>query len=356
LPDKPESEKTIKASIPITGMSCTNCAITIEKGLAETPGVEHVNVNFDSEKASIAYDPNKVSLSKIKDTISELGYKVATRKSIYPVGGMTCATCVAHVEEALKEVPGVVSVGVNLGSEKATVEYLEGTTYADLKKAVADAGYELGSELKALEDVSETSQREVRKVRNRFIIAAILTIPIMVMMFTPMFKGMEYLLWALATPVQFWAGWRFYKGAWGALRHRTTDMNTLIAVGSSAAYIYSVFATLFPGVFTSSGMTAHVYFDTSSAIITLILLGRYLEARAKGQTSEAIKKLIGLQPKTAIVVRDGQEQQIPIEEVLTGDLVLVKPGERVPVDGILREGYSSLDESMITGESIPVEK
>ena len=356
MPDKPESEKTIKASIPITGMSCTNCAITIEKGLAETPGVEHVNVNFDSEKASIAYDPNKVSLSKIKDTISELGYKVATRKSIYPVGGMTCATCVAHVEEALKEVPGVVSVGVNLGSEKATVEYLEGTTYADLKKAVADAGYELGSELKALEDVSETSQREVRKVRNRFIIAAILTIPIMVMMFTPMFKGMEYLLWALATPVQFWAGWRFYKGAWGALRHRTTDMNTLIAVGSSAAYIYSVFATLFPGVFTSSGMTAHVYFDTSSAIITLILLGRYLEARAKGQTSEAIKKLIGLQPKTAIVVRDGQEQQIPIEEVLTGDLVLVKPGERVPVDGILREGYSSLDESMITGESIPVEK
>ena len=126
MPDKPESEKTIKASIPITGMSCTNCAITIEKGLAETPGVEHVNVNFDSEKASIAYDPNKVSLSKIKDTISELGYKVATRKSIYPVGGMTCATCVAHVEEALKEVPGVVSVGVNLGSEKATVEYLEG--------------------------------------------------------------------------------------------------------------------------------------------------------------------------------------------------------------------------------------
>ena len=164
------------------------------------------------------------------------------------------------------------------------------------------------------------------------------------------------MLWALATPVQFWAGWRFYKGAWGALKHRTTDMNTLIAVGSSAAYIYSVIATLFPGVFTSSGMTAHVYFDTSSAIITLILLGRYLEARAKGQTSEAIKKLIGLQPKTAIVIRDGQEQQIPIEEVLTGDLVLVKPGERVPVDGIVREGYSSLDESMITGESIPVEK
>ena len=356
MTDKPESEKTTKASIPITGMTCTNCAATIEKGLAETPGVEKANVNFGSEKASIDYDPKKVSLSKLAHTISELGYGIATKQSIYTVGGMTCATCVAHVEEALKSVPGVVSVGVNLGSEKATVEYLPSVTYADLRKAVDDAGYTLGAELKALEDVSETSQREVRKVRNRFIFAAILTIPIVVMMLTPAFKGMEYLLWALATPVQFWAGWRFYKGAWGALKHRTTDMNTLIAVGSSAAYIYSVIATVFPGVFTSSGLMAHVYFDTSSAIITLILLGRYLEARAKGQTSEAIKKLIGLQPKTAIVVRDGQEKQIPIEEVLTGDLVLVKPGERVPVDGILREGYSSLDESMITGESIPVEK
>jgi Cu+-exporting ATPase len=171
-----------------------------------------------------------------------------------------------------------------------------------------------------------------------------------------MFTGMNFLLWALATPVQFWAGWRFYKGAWGALKHRTTDMNTLIAVGSSAAYIYSVIATVFPGVFTSNGIKANVYFDTSAAIITLILLGRYLEARAKGQTSEAIKKLIGLQPKTAIVFRNGLEQQIPIEEVVVGDLIQVKPGERVPVDGIVREGYSSLDESMITGESIPVEK
>jgi Cu+-exporting ATPase len=352
----PDSGKNAKASIPITGMTCANCALNIEKSLAETPGVEKANVNFASEKATISYDPNKVSLSKIKETISELGYEVATIKSIYQVTGMMCATCVGHVEEALKNVPGVVSAVVNLGSEKVTVEYLESTTYADLKKAVGDAGYELGKELAALEDVSETSQREVRKVRNRFIFAAVLTIPIVIMMRTTAFKGMEYLLWALATPVQFWAGWRFYKGAWGALKHRTTDMNTLIAVGTSAAYLYSVIATLFPSLFTSNGLMANVYFDTSSAIITLILLGRYLEARAKGQTSEAIKKLIGLQPKTAVVVRDGQEQQIPIEEVLTGDLVLVKPGERVPVDGIVREGYSSLDESMITGESIPVEK
>ena len=356
MSNKPGSEKTTKASIPITGMTCTTCAVTIEKGLAETPGVEKAAVNFGSEKATIAYNPDKVSLEQIKETISGLGYAVATQKSIYLVTGMMCATCVQHVEEALKSVPGVVSAVVNLGSEKATVEYLPGVTYADLKKAVADAGYELGAELKALEDVSATAQREVRKIRNRFIFAAILTVPIVIMMLTPTFKGMEYLLWALATPVQFWAGWRFYKGAWGALRHRTTDMNTLIAVGTSAAYLYSVVATLFPSLFTSNGLKANVYFDTSSAIITLILLGRYLEARAKGRTSEAIKKLIGLQPKTAVVVRDGQEQQIPIDAVLTGDLVLVKPGERVPVDGIVREGYSSLDESMITGESIPVEK
>ena len=352
----PKSDNKVKVRIPVTGMTCTNCAATIEKGLAETKGIENASVNFGSEKLSVEYDPNQTDLSKIKDTITEIGYGIATKKSIYPVGGMTCATCVAHVEEALKSVPGVVSVAVNLGSEKATVEYLEGTTYAEMKKAVADSGYELGNEVEALEDVSETSQREVRKVRNRFVFAAILTIPIVVMMLTPDFKGMEYLLWALATPVQFWAGWRFYKGAWGALKHRTTDMNTLIAVGTSSAYIYSVIAVLLPGVFTSNGLTANVYFDTSSAIITLILLGRFLEATAKGQTSEAIKKLIGLQPKTAIVVREGQEKQIPIEEVLVGDLVLVKPGERVPVDGIVREGYSSLDESMITGESIPVEK
>jgi Cu+-exporting ATPase len=356
LTEKPASDKTTKASIPITGMTCTTCALTVEKGLAETPGVEKAAVNFASEKASIEYDPGKTNLTKLAHAVSELGYAVATRKSIYPVGGMTCASCVAHVEDALKDVPGVISVGVNLGSEKATVEYIEGTTWAEMKKAVEDAGYELGKEIEGLEDVSETSQREVRKVRNRFIVAGILTVPIVVMMLTPMFTGMNYLLWALATPVQFWAGWRFYKGAWGALKHRTSDMNTLIAVGSSAAYIYSVIATVFPGVFTSNGIKANVYFDTSAAIITLILLGRYLEARAKGQTSEAIKKLIGLQPKTAIVFRNGQEQQIPIEEVVTGDLIQVKPGERVPVDGIVREGYSSLDESMITGESIPVEK
>jgi len=236
------------------------------------------------------------------------------------------------------------------------VEYTEGTKIADLKRAVEDAGYELGSEAETLEDVTTASQRELRGVRNRFIFAAILASSIMALMWTPPFAGKPYLLWALATPVQFWAGWRFYRGAWGALRHRTADMNTLVAVGTSAAYFYSMIAVLFPGLFAAAGVELGLYFDTSAMIITLILLGRFLETRARGQTSEAIKKLIGLNPKTALVVRDGEEREISIEDVQVGDLVMVRPGERVPVDGIIREGYSSIDESMITGESIPVEK
>ena len=356
MADKDSSGKSEKASVHITGMTCTTCAATIEKGLSETPGIEQANVNFASEKASIEYDPTKVDLSKIKDTVSQLGYGVATKKSIFPVGGMTCASCVARVEEALSSVPGVISASVNLASEKATVEYLDGTELADLRQAVRDAGYELGSEVRALQDVTAAAQRETRAVRNRFIIAAVLASLIMALGFGLSFAGKPYLLWALATPVQFWAGWRFYRGGWGALKHRTSDMNTLIAVGTSAAYFYSMVAVVFPSLFAARGLEPHLYFDTSAAIITLILLGRFLEARARGQTSEAIKKLIGMQPRTALVIRQGEEMEIPIEDVQVGDLILVRPGERVPVDGIVRQGYSSIDESMITGESIPVEK
>ena len=337
-------------------MTCTTCAATIEKGLAETPGVEDVNVSFASEKASVEYDPSKVDLGKIKDTISQIGYGVATRKSVFPVAGMTCASCVARVEEALSGVPGVVSAVVNLASEKATVEYIEGTDLADLRQAVKDAGYELGSETETLEDVTVAARRELQRVRNRFIIAVVLAAVIMALMWVPQFAGKPYLLWALTTPVQFWAGWRFYRGAWGALRHRTADMNTLVAVGTSAAYFYSVVAVLFPGLFVAAGVEPDLYFDTSAMIVALILLGRFLETRARGQTSEAIKKLIGMQPKTALVIRDGEESEISIEDVQVGDTILVRPGERIPVDGTVLEGYSSIDESMVTGESIPVEK
>ncbi len=356
MASKPSASKAKKAHIPITGMTCATCAATIQKGLSRMPGVERAKVNFASEKASIEYDPARVTLSKVKNAISRLGYEAATRKSIFPVSGMTCASCVSRVEQALSGVPGVISVNVNLASEKATVEYIEGTEVADLRRAVKEAGYELGAEAETLEDVTTASRREINNIRNRFIVAAVLAAAIMALMWTPSFAGKPYLLWALATPVQFWAGWRFYRGAWGALRHRTADMNTLIAVGTSAAYFYSVVAVISPGLFAASGQEAHLYFDTSAMIVTLILLGRFLEARAKGQTSAAIKNLIGLQPKTALIIRDGKEIEIPIEDVQLGDLILVRPGERVPVDGIIRQGYSSIDESMITGESLPVEK
>jgi Cu+-exporting ATPase len=349
-------KKPEKAKIHVTGMTCTTCAATIEKGLAQTPGVEKADVSFASEKASVEYDPSKVDLAKIAKTVSELGYGVATQKSIFPVSGMTCASCVARVEEALSSVAGVISANVNLASEKATVEYVEGTDVAEMRRAVEEAGYGLGSEAATLEDVTTASQREIRGLRNRFIFALVLAVVIMVLGMGTDFPWKPYLLWALATPVQFWMGWRFYKGMWGALKHKTADMNTLIAVGTSAAYFYSMVVVLAPGLFAAAGIELGLYFDTSSMIIALILLGRFLESRARGQTSEAIKKLIGLKPKVAIVIRDGKEVEVSVEEVQVGDLILVRPGERIPVDGIVRLGYSSIDESMITGESIPVDK
>ena len=265
MAQKTRDTKLEKARLRITGMTCTTCARTIGKGLSETRGVKQANVNFASEKASVEYDPTKVNLKQISDTISQLGYGVATKKSIFPVSGMTCASCVSRVESALSSVPGVVSVSVNLASEKATVEYGEDVRVADLQKAVHDAGYELGPEAETLEDVTTASQRDLRAVRDRFIVAIVLGVLIMTLGFIPavmMQPYMPYVLWALATPVQFWAGWRFYHGAWGALWHRTADMNTLIAVGTSAAYLYSVVAVLFPRIFTAAGVEPHLYFDT----------------------------------------------------------------------------------------------
>jgi P-type Cu+ transporter len=307
IAERKEAGRSEKVNLHITGMHCATCALNLKKGLAETPGIRQAVVNYASEKASLEYDPARTSLYEIRNAISEAGYGVATRKSAFPVRGMTCASCVARVEKALAGVPGVISAGVNLASEKATVEYIESTSIADLKRAVKEAGYELGDEVETPQDVTIAARREVRSSRNRLIVAAVLAALVMALGFVPPFTGQSYLLWALATPVQFWAGLRFYRGMWGALKHRTADMNTLIAVGTSAAYFYSVAALLFPAFFTVGGIMPHLYFDTSAAIIALILLGRFLEARAKGQTSEAIKKLIGLQPGTALVIREGKE-------------------------------------------------
>ncbi len=351
--DKPKLNKVVTE---VVGMTCSHCAVTIEKGLSKVAGVEQAQVNFATGKATVDFDPKKTDIAQIQSAIDKLGYKTATKKATFSVSGMTCVRCASRVEQALKNFPGVVSANVNLASEKATVEYILGTEFAQLRKAVKSAGYTLGQETEVLEDVTATANREVRALRNRFLLAIILGVILLALSFAPTFTGKAYLLWALATPVQFWAGWRFYRGAWGALKNKTTDMNTLIAVGTSAAYFYSVVAVLFPGVFTGAGIEPSLYFDTSAMIIALILLGRFLESRAKGQTSAAIKKLIGLRPKTARVIRNGQEEKIPVDDVQVKDIIVVRPGERIPVDGIIRQGYSTVDESMITGESIPVEK
>jgi P-type Cu+ transporter len=278
-----------------------------------------------------------------------------------PVTGMTCASCVRRVERALEKAPGVLEANVNLANQMATVRYLAGEVeLRDLEGAVEGSGYGV---VRGEESFAEDShEREYEKLKADFILAAALTTIILVGSL-PMMLGFEppipmmwlkILLLVLATPVQFWAGKRFYRGAWGALKHGQANMNTLVVIGTSAAYLYSVVAAVAPGLFAVG--RADVYFDTSALIITLILLGRLLEARAKGRTNEAIKKLAGLQAKTARVLRGGEELDVPLENVLVGDLVMVRPGEKVPVDGWVVSGGSAVDESMITGESIPVAK
>jgi Cu+-exporting ATPase len=356
--------------IPITGMSCASCALNIEKGLSQVEGVAEANVNFATEKATVTFDPGRVALGDLTKTVKDLGYGAGVERITVPVRGMSCASCVEKVQTALRNVPGVVKADVNFATEKATVEYVPGqVTTRDLAKAVHDAGYELVEVQEGTDPVEQERQAreaELRRLKQKFIIGLCFVVPIFLLANLPMI-GLSHLLplmgqtnfiiqLILQTPVQFWVGWQFYRGAWAAARHRTTDMNTLIAVGTSAAYFYSIAATFFPQLFAAKGLTAAVYFDTAGAIIILILLGRLLEARAKGQTSEAIKKLIGLQPKTAIIIRDGKEQEVAVADVQIGDQVIVRPGERIPVDGVVVEGYSAVDESMVTGESLPVEK
>jgi P-type Cu+ transporter len=276
------------------------------------------------------------------------------------VTGMTCASCVRRVERALTKVPGVLEASVNVANERATVEYLAGEVGPrELEKAVEGAGYGVIREDER-SSVEDSHERDYRKLRTDFLLAAALTAVILVGSLPHMFEFMLPVptgwlnlgLLLLATPVQLWAGWRFYRGAWGALKHGQANMNTLVVMGTSAAYLYSVVATLAPQFFAAG--RADVYFDTSALIITLILLGRLLEASAKGRTNEAIKKLAGLQAKTARVLRDGEEVDVPVENVEIGDFVVVRPGEKIPVDGLVLSGESAIDESMITGESIPV--
>jgi len=364
-----DSEKTLeRIDLPITGMSCASCALKIEKGLTGVEGVSKAVVNFAAEKATVVFHPEQTDLSHLIDKVKDLGYGAKSEKVLLPIQGMTCASCVKKVEKALSSVKGVVHADVNFATERASVEYIpEEVSIRDLKKAVEEAGYQV-LEVKE-EDIVEKErlarEAELSRLKLKFILGAILLAPILLLMYgASLFEkwiGLSketnfFLQFLLATPVQFWVGWQFYVGFWKATKHKTSDMNTLIAVGTSAAYLYSLIVTFVPHRIMVKGLMMDVYFDTSAAIIVLILLGRFLEARAKGKTSEAIKKLIGLQPKTAKVIRDGNEMDIPVGEVIPGDIVVVRPGEKIPADGIVREGYSSVDESMVTGESLPVEK
>ena len=348
-------------TIPVTGMTCGSCVARVEKALSKTEGVSEASVNFAAEKVAVVYDPDSASPERLIRTIEDAGYGTEVRETILGITGMTCASCAGRVEKALRKVPGVLDANVNLANEKATVEHLVGEAgLRDLERAVEGAGY--GVVRDGEEDSAEDAhEREYKKLRSRFLMAAALTALILIGSLPMMFGfmppiPMEWLnlgLLALATPVQFWAGWRFYKGAWVALKHGQANMNTLVAVGTSAAYLYSAVATLAPQFFAGR---ADVYFDTAALIITLILLGRLLEARAKGRTNEAIKRLAGLQAKTARVVRGNEEVDISIDEVAVGDMVVVRPGEKIPVDGRVVSGESAVDEAMITGEPVPVTK
>jgi Cu+-exporting ATPase len=364
---KESNLKVIELSI--REMSCASCVEKIEKALLKLNGVRQANVNFGTEKGIVVYNPKIVNIKQLVQTIKDLGYHVITNRITLPISGMSCAGCVEKIEKNLSRLDGVVFVVANFATEKVTIEYLGSVVgIKDFKKAVESAGDYKVLETKEEEWIGDIElkirEKEYERLKSKFITSAILSVLVLVGSFQNLFpflsqiphQIMFYFLFALTTPILFWAGGQFLRGFWIELKRFSADMNSLIAIGTSAAYLYSSIATFFPQIFVSSGQEVEVYFDTSAVIITLVLLGRLLEAKAKGRTSEAIKKLLGLRAKTARVIKDGKELDIPIEEMLVGDIIIVRPGEKIPVDGKVKEGYSSVDESMITGESIPVEK
>ena len=348
-------------TLPIKGMTCASCVGHVARALEDVEGVEGVSVNLATEKATVTLRSGDAPLSDLVSAVEDAGYSVATEKATLGISGMTCASCVGHVEKALTKVEGVASAGVNLATERATIEYIPGVAgISELLHAVEDAGYSVSAVIGDDHDDSATP-RDVAVLRTKFIASLVIAGSIMALMAVP--RSLDwfpidsnYLLLAMAAPVQFWAARQFYVSAWGAAKHRTSNMNTLIAVGTSVAFFYSVVVTLFGDSSFFEGQDAATYFDTSTAIIGLVLLGRFLEARAKSRASNAIKALMGLQPKTARVVRSGGYADVSIDDLAVGDQILVRPGERVPVDGEVDEGVSTVDESMLTGESVPVDK
>lgn len=358
-----------KKSYSLSGMSCAACAARIEKGLNKVPGVAQATVNFAVEKATVEFDPQAVTEEMIEETVKNLGYEVIREKTSseahinLKITGMSCAACSARIEKVLNKMDGVQNAGVNLAGETASVTYDSAKVKAaDIIKAVENLGY--GA--KRAEEVSpdrekEEREKEIKRLRRELIISAVLSSPLILAMVLALIKvdapflHQEYFQLVIATPVQFLIGFRFYKNAFYALRAKSANMDVLIAMGTSAAYFFSLYNVFYQEMAHGMAMK-DLYFEAAAVIITLVLLGKYLEAVAKGKTSEAIKKLMGLQAKTARVVRNGEEIDIPVEEVEVGDVIVVRPGEKVPVDGKILEGHSALDESMLTGESLPVEK
>jgi len=355
---------TKQITLPVTGMTCANCVKTVERSVKKLEGIEAAAVNFASERVDITFEGDTVSPADIIQRIQKAGYDVPITHTELPVTGMTCANCANTVTRALKKVDGVLDASVNFANERALVTFAPGALQqSDLIAAIEKAGY--GVIISQNEDEQEDAEAaaraaELRHQMHRLWVGALFTIPLFLLSMGRDLNvfGMwsheswvNYLFWALATPVQFYVGWDYYRSAYKSLRNGSANMDVLVALGSSVAYFYSILITL--GV---NGLGHHVYFETAAVIITLIVVGKVLEARAKGKTSEAIKALIGLQPKTARVIRDEQELDIPIAHVRVGDVVMVRPGEKIPVDGEILEGNSNVDESMITGESLPVEK
>ncbi|WP_339165449.1 heavy metal translocating P-type ATPase [Siminovitchia sp. FSL W7-1587] len=354
-----------ETTLQISGMTCAACATKIEKGLKRMEGVEEANVNLAIEKTKITYDPEKVDVSQFKEKIHSLGYDVVTKKVEFDISGMTCAACANKIEKKLNRLDGVDKAAVNFAMETALVEYNpDQVSIPDMKEAIKKLGYTLEQKQEKAGEQVDHRTKEIEKQFGKFLFSAILSFPLLWAMvshfeFTSfiwlpdMFMN-PWVQFALATPVQFIVGGQFYVGAYKALRNKSANMDVLVALGTSAAYFYSLYLSI-----RSIGSDAHMvelYYETSAVLITLIILGKLFEAKAKGRSSEAIKKLMGLQAKNATVVRDGQEMAIPVEEVLQGDIVYIKPGEKVPVDGEIVEGQSALDESMLTGESVPVDK
>ncbi len=358
-------------TLPVLGMSCTNCANSVEKAAVSTDGVVAADVNVTTEKVTVTYVPAVVStgwLTDVQAKVSQAGYEIPTTEVELPILGMNCANCANGLEGALQRTEGVVEASVNFASEKARVRMVAGVlTQRQLVEAVRQAGYDvIETRHEEAEDTEALAREaEFHHQQKRLWIGIAFSLPLFVLSMSRDFGllgSWAHAVWvnwfflALATPVQFYVGWDYYVGGYKSLRNGSANMDVLVAMGSSVAYVYSVAVLIAKTFYSSSALGSHVYFETSAVIITLIVLGKLMEAKAKGRTSAAIKSLIGLQPKTARILRGDEEVDVPVAEVLSGDVVLVRPGEKIAVDGLVLEGKTTVDESMITGESLPVSK